>query len=58
MNTSTRMKLSALDRVVELLESGSLSSETLLNECLQYMSADQIEDVLHVLGYDEDEDDE
>ena len=55
MNSSNRQKLSALDRVCEALESGALSSETLLNECLQYMSSDQIEEVLHVLGFDEDD---
>ena len=55
MNSSNKQKLSALDRVCEALESGALSSETLLNECLQYMSSDQIEEVLHVLGFDEDD---
>ena len=55
MNTSTRQKLSSLDRVCELLESGLLDSNTLLWECLQYMNTDQIEEVLHTLGYDKDE---
>ena len=55
MNTSTKRHLSALDRVCELLESGLLDSNTLLWECLQYMNSDQVEEVLHTLGFDEDE---
>lgn len=48
------IKQSPLDRVCELLESGLLDSDTLLNECLQYMSADQVEEVLDTLGYGEE----
>ena len=55
MNFNTKQQLSALDRVCELLETGLLDSETLLNECLQYMSGDDITEVLHALGFDEDD---
>ena len=49
------IKQSPLDRVCELLEFGLIDSDALLNECLQNMSSDQVEEVLHTLGFDEDE---
>ena len=48
------IKQSPLDRVCELLEFGLIDSDTLLNECLQNMSSDQVEEVLTALGFDED----
>ena len=39
------------DKAVELLDSGLITADALLNECLQYMSNDDIEDVLNTLGF-------
>jgi len=47
--------MNARDKAVSLLESGVLSSEALLTECLQYMSSDDIADVLDTLGLGDDD---
>ena len=44
-------KPTALNRAADLLDSGQLSSDALLNECLQYMSNDTLDKILEVLGY-------
>jgi hypothetical protein len=36
---------------IELLESGILTPDVLLNECIQYMSDDDMKDILYTLGY-------
>lgn len=35
------------DKALELIEEGIVDSQTMLEACLQYMSTDDVEDMLH-----------
>ena len=43
---------------IELLDSGILTPDVLLNECIQYMSNDDIADVLETLGFSQIDEEE
>ena len=51
----TRVQLNARDKACELLESGIIDPDTMLNACLMYMSCDDIQDMLDS-NFDIDED--
>jgi len=43
--------MNAREFAIELLDSGILTPDALLNECLQYMATHEIEEVLETLGF-------
>lgn len=51
----TRVQLNARDKACELLESGIVDPDSMLNACLMYMSCDDIADMLSS-NFDIDED--
>ena len=51
----TRVQLNARDKACELLESGIVYPDSMLNACLMYMSCDDIADMLSS-NFDIDED--
>ena len=43
-------------KALELVEDGLVNAYTMLVSCIAYMSEDEIGDMLHCEGYDDDED--
>lgn len=46
--------LDARDRAFELVESGATTPMDLLMACLQYMSTDEVQDMLDYNGYEDE----
>ena len=46
--SQTRVNMNARDKAIELLDSGMVDPDTMLNACLMYMSCDDIQDMLDI----------
>ena len=52
------MTREATNRILTLIADGVLSAETVLNECLAYMSEDDVAEMARLGGFFEDEDED
>lgn len=46
------------NQLIEMVEEGLLDSHTLIVACLKYMSEAEVEDMAHINGFIEEEDDD
>ena len=50
----TAVKMDARERALELVDMGLIDADTMLTACLQYMSLDDVEDMLSVNCFEEE----
>ena len=50
----TAVKMDARERALELVDVGLIDANTMLTACLQYMSLDEVEDMLSVNCFEEE----
>ena len=50
----TAVKMDARERALELVDMGLIDADTMLTACLQYMSLDDVEDMLSANCFEEE----